>query len=355
MIKTINFFYFLLFGLLIQSNAQDPILQNQKEKYLILRLTNIDDNTILYLYKNDIKIDSTVVYNGKGELKIKSVKPEDVYISNDSRNNFQFKLFWIEPSQVSIVGDYRKLKKAKVIGSKSNDLSEKFVRIDTAFRSLDRNLNPKSKKEAAKQYKQEFSDLIRKNRNSFVALFWLAWECKGDFLSKKEIAKLYNILSEELKNENTALSIKEYLELRAIPKIGDQFVDFEQNTADNKKIKLSKYLGKITLLEFWGSWCRPCRKENPLLLELYYKYHPKGFEILGVSLETDNVKWGKAIREDKLPWENVSDLKGGFNEAAIIYGINSVPNNLLINSEGKIIYKNLRSNNLEKVLEKLFQ
>ncbi len=114
---------------------------------------------------------------------------------------------------------------------------------------------------------------------------------------------------------------------------------------------LSAFKGQYVLIDFWASWCGPCRLENPNVLKTYRKFHSKGFTVLGVSLDDHKDKWLAAIRQDGLPWTQVSDLKGWKNEVAVQYGIEGIPMNFLLDKEGKIVAKGLRGQDLEKQLE----
>ena len=136
--------------------------------------------------------------------------------------------------------------------------------------------------------------------------------------------------------------------------VGADAYDFEQNDVNGKPVKLSDFKGKYVLIDFWASWCKPCRQENPNVVKAYQAYKDKNFEILGVSLDSDKNNWLKAIKDDGLTWTNVSDLKGWKNEVGELYAIKAVPTNYLISPEGKIIAKDLRGADLEKFLaEKL--
>lgn len=136
--------------------------------------------------------------------------------------------------------------------------------------------------------------------------------------------------------------------------IGATAMDFTQNNTAGKPVKLSDYRGKYVLLDFWASWCGPCRAENPNVLDNYEKYHGKGLEILAVSLDDKKDAWLKAIKDDGLEWAHVSDLKGWKNEVAKEYNIRAVPSNFLINKEGKIVAVNLRGEELTRKLEDIF-
>jgi thiol-disulfide isomerase/thioredoxin len=118
--------------------------------------------------------------------------------------------------------------------------------------------------------------------------------------------------------------------------------------------ELSSFRGKIVLIDFWASWCGPCRKENPHVVEVYKKYHDKGFEIFGVSLDRDGNNWKKAIQDDGLIWTHVSDLLYWKSEPAKAYGVNAIPCTFLIDKEGKIIGKKLRGESLSQKLEEIF-
>ncbi len=135
---------------------------------------------------------------------------------------------------------------------------------------------------------------------------------------------------------------------------GGQAPDFSQDDVDGKPVKLSDFRGKVTLVDFWASWCGPCRKENPNVRALYNKYQDEGFDILAVSLDKDRDRWLGAIEQDQLPWTHVSDLKGWANEVAQQYSVRSIPHTILLDTEGKIIARNLRGDALEAKLAELF-
>jgi thiol-disulfide isomerase/thioredoxin len=139
--------------------------------------------------------------------------------------------------------------------------------------------------------------------------------------------------------------------------IGQQFIDLEMADPDGKMHKISELVGegKWVLVDFWASWCGPCRAEMPNVLEAYNKYHEKGFEVLGISFDQKKDAWVKAIEQIKMPWMQLSDLKGWQCAAAPAYKIDAIPDNILIDPQGKIIDRALRGKGLQKRLEKIFK
>jgi thiol-disulfide isomerase/thioredoxin len=141
--------------------------------------------------------------------------------------------------------------------------------------------------------------------------------------------------------------------------IGDQAPEITMAGVDGKMLKLSSLRGKMVLIDFWASWCGPCRRENPVVVAAYEKYSKaefksgKGFEIFSVSFDQDKKAWLKAISDDKLKWKyHVSDLKGWKCAAGVLYNIESIPQNVLIDEKGIIVAKNLRGSALSMELDK---
>ncbi|RZK10948.1 MAG: TlpA family protein disulfide reductase [Flavobacterium sp.] len=131
--------------------------------------------------------------------------------------------------------------------------------------------------------------------------------------------------------------------------------DFSAPNTDGKKISLKESLGKITIIDFWASWCGPCRQENPNVVALYNEFHAKGLNIIGVSLDTNITKWKEAIPKDKLTWTQISNLQGWEDPIAQLYKIEGIPATLLLDASGKIIAKDLRGDALKSKVASLLK
>ncbi|TKC06947.1 TlpA family protein disulfide reductase [Pedobacter frigoris] len=172
-----------------------------------------------------------------------------------------------------------------------------------------------------------------------------------DRIPESEVIRLEKMIPNRFRDNSWYVSLKMRISKFMI---GKPALEFSQNDPGGNLFKLSNLKGKYVLLDFWASWCIPCRKENPNLVRAFNKFNGKGFEILSVSLDTDKNQWVAAIKADGLTWHHVTDLKGWENSVSRgLYQVQSVPQNYLINPEGIIIAKNLYGNEIEKILEKV--
>ena len=171
----------------------------------------------------------------------------------------------------------------------------------------------------------------------------------------KSVNELYDNLSPEVKGSRYGEEVQSFLKTRKDVSIGNDYSDFTSLDLERKETTLSQHLGpKLTLIDFWASWCGPCRMENPSVVKAYKKYHDKGLEIVGVSLDDKGDKWKKAIAKDELPWVQLSELNGWNETAAQMYGVSGIPDNFLIDANGKIVARGLRGNELiDKIGEAL--
>jgi thiol-disulfide isomerase/thioredoxin len=208
-----------------------------------------------------------------------------------------------------------------------------------------------SKEEDKKKAEEIVLANVSKNKSEKERSILVNWNSR--FLSKDKILELYNGFSEEIKASSYGVQIKNAALTKYTLKVGDMLPLFSQKDSKGNILKSSDLKGKYVLIDFWASWCVPCRKDNPNLVSAYQKYREKSFDILGVSLDKDSASWLTAIKIDGLTWQHVSDLQGWENEVSSMFNIKSVPSNILIDKEGKIIALNLRGEELEKKLSEV--
>ena len=203
----------------------------------------------------------------------------------------------------------------------------------------------------AEKKEKVFAAFVQANPASPVALYALQQYAGWD-INPDKLEPLFNLLSASNQALPSAVLLKEDLEIAKKTGIGRIAMDFTQNDTLGNPVQLTSLRGKYLLVDFWASWCGPCRAENPNVVKVFQKYKDRNFHIIGVSLDRpgQKEKWMKAIHDDKLEWTHVSDLKFWNNEVAKQYGIKAIPQNLLLDPEGKIIAKNLRGEELDTKL-----
>ncbi|MDR0507421.1 MAG: AhpC/TSA family protein [Dysgonamonadaceae bacterium] len=246
----------------------------------------------------------------------------------------------------------------KIINDKKNSLIQEYYdsepgkQQDTEFLSFVQ----KKMETIENEFKSVYQAFIKNNPNSYVSLMILL-EYKDQVADATDIDSLFHSLSQNIQNTQEGKALATMLSQAKTTAIGSVAPDFTQNDPDGKPVKLSDFRGKYLLVDFWASWCGPCRKENPNVVKAYNQYKDKNFEILGVSLDNPGAKqnWLNAIQKDGLTWKQVSDLKGWQNAVALQYNIQSIPQNLLLDPQGIIIAKNLRGENLVNTLEKILK
>ncbi|MBE9602024.1 TlpA disulfide reductase family protein [Pedobacter sp. MC2016-24] len=195
----------------------------------------------------------------------------------------------------------------------------------------------------------------KEHPDSYVSLYYLDQNTKGVLANYETTYPYFSKLSPDV--QATPLGKELAARLLAVKGklTGRPYLDFVSTTPEGKQLSLKEVLSKnkYTLVDFWASWCGPCRKENPNVVKVYNAFKEKGFTVLSVSLDEDATKWKAAIEKDGMPWYHVSSLKGWKEPAAELYGIRAIPQNVLVDAEGKVVATNLRAETLYKKIQEL--
>ena len=317
-----------------------------------------------------VKIDSADIVNG--EFKIAgSVDVADMYYLqiDDKRGAIPF---FLENAAISVEANVEALRDAKITGSASQDIYNGFVAsmmefkakqepIVAAYKKAKSEKNEEAAEKAYKEYEAVDADktikvkaFVKGNNNSVVAAV-VAYRNLLNQLKVDEMETIYNTFGEDVKASSSALAIKSKLDILKKVAVGQPAPDFTLNTPEGTPFSLSSLKGQVVVIDFWASWCGPCRRENPHMVELYKELNPKGVEFFGVSLDDKKENWLKAIEDDGLTWKHASDLKGWKSAAAKLYGVNSIPAAVVIDQNGTIVAKKVFGDELKAEVEKLLK
>ncbi|WP_158796113.1 TlpA disulfide reductase family protein [Pedobacter sp. L105] len=347
-------------------------------------LKNGDKIYLTYWLEDKLKLDSAVVNHHTFGFKgsINGITPAHL---NQNENPTQIDIyynaiaFYIEPGDI-LFSTADSLKYAAISGTKTNrdltaisedlkTLQNKYVKLENDFDELkpeqQKDINEvanfrKKRKVLLTEMEPVKFGFISTHPDSYISLVTIQDLLKND-APIQQIAAAYNTLTPDVKatpsgkkmaadiTTNVAGKLKSAVNLMA--------PDFTLPDTEGKLVKLADYKAKYVMVDFWASWCLPCRQENPNVILAYNKFKDKGFTVLGVSLDSEQTKkdWIKAIKEDGLTWTQVSDLKGWKNKAALLYGVTSIPANVLIDPTGKIVARNVKDKVLMDKLAELLK
>ena len=324
--------------------------------------------------KNPVR-DTVVLVNGKCTIKGETNTPT-FYELVFKGEKMPIAYFFLENTRTDITFDAGEPVKSTITGggevqamvSQKREKAQELIQL-YKFDSLAKTINFATASEEEKKMMTDIYGEIRKetskieeafiaaNPTSPYSLYELQWKIRSMSYAEIEAALVaFDTLPAYAEN----VMLKEYKEFAELVKSlnpGNKALDFVQNDPNGNPIRFSDIYSKnkLTMIDFWASWCGPCRKFNPELVKIYKKYHNKGFEILGVSLDDSHDKWIKAIKDDKLTWPQVSDLKDWENEVGRMYNINSVPQNIFVDQNGIIVGKEIGKQEVDAFIEEFLK
>jgi peroxiredoxin len=329
------------------------------------------DSAFLFVFKdfNWIIIDSTSGDSGKFEFK-GHVKGTEFLSFGDRKRNYIVN-FFAENSPIHITGNFEKPGQEKVSGSSVHseylDIQDSMFIFDNQIQSIyQQYTTSEEQNDTALMHQLEsqyFSysgmkdkwllDWVKSHPKSYVAQFHIINQLMYN-VTTEELRALFDNISIEIEKNNLSSMIESKLHKLEQSAVGQIAPDFSMANTDGVPESLSSHFGTYLLIDFWASWCGPCRADSEKMVAIYNKYHSHGYNILGVSLDSKKDNWLKAIEEDHLSWSHISDLKGWENEAAQLYGVSAIPHTVLIDPTGKIIARGLNVEELDEKLNEIF-
>ncbi len=341
---------------------------------LHVTITGMGDSTMVFLKERVDDgwktVDSSLLTDSKASLSGHIESPDVQYLVIDKVRG-AFPIF-MEQGDINFTSDKNNPRGYKVENSKSHTAYENFMgnvlgsfdqkvqALGSKYGMAQRNGDTAEVARLEDEYegiqndkKNAMLNYVKENSSSVVGPYIIYSNAYMFELNQLEDA--VNSTDQSLTNNKYVKLLKDKVATLKRVQIGQPFIDFTQDDPQGNPVSLASVVekNKYVLVDFWASWCQPCRGENPNVVNAFQKYHDKGFTVFGVSFDSKKDNWIKAIQDDGLTWIHVSDLKGWGNAAGKLYGIQSIPQNILIGPEGKIIARNVRGKALQNKLKEL--
>lgn len=338
-------------------------------------INDVPDQTNVYiskLGKNNQPEPLDTVQVTQGSFKFDMAQKEPQQINMIQIDGVQSNLFFVyenEPISATLYKD--SLRSSKIVGGKHNKLLMSYMdslknnalkmrqlQIDmrTAMSNEDRVAFATLKEEQENLEKSDLEfrkNIIEENSNSIIAALSLSDLMGNKKISNVEAQSFYNSFTDEVKDHTLGRLINERIAKMSKTDVGAVAQSFKAPTPDGNILSLEEAMGKLTLIDFWASWCKPCRIENPNVVSVYNDYKDKGFSIISISLDKNKKNWIKAIEDDRMDWYHISNLEYWSEPIAKDWGVRSIPATFLIDEDGVIVAKNLRGGALRMKVDEL--